>query len=105
MIPIRLEIEGLYSYREKQVIEFETLTAAGLFGIFGAVGSGKSAILEGILIALYGNPERVSNSGERGSMINLQHSQVLLHFIFKSGPSNRSTYRAHYSVKRNKKDP
>ncbi len=34
MIPIRLEIEGLYSYREKQVIEFETLTAAGLFGIF-----------------------------------------------------------------------
>ena len=105
MIPIRLEIEGLYSYREKQVIEFETLTAAGLFGIFGAVGSGKSAILEGILIALYGNPERVSNSGERGSMINLQHSQVLLNFIFKSGPSNRSTYRAHYSVKRNKKDP
>ena len=64
MIPIRLEIEGLYSYRERQVIEFETLTAAGLFGIFGAVGSGKSAILEGILIALYGTPERVSNSGE-----------------------------------------
>ena len=105
MIPIRLEIEGLYSYREKQVIEFETLTAAGLFGIFGAVGSGKSAILEGILIALYGNPERVSNSGERGSMINLQHPQVLLNFTFKSGPNNRSTYLARYSVKRNKKDP
>jgi exonuclease SbcC len=105
MIPIRLEIEGLYSYREKQVIEFETLTAAGLFGIFGAVGSGKSAILEGILIALYGNPERVSNSGERGSMINLQHPQVLLNFTFKSGANNRSTYLARYSVKRNKKDP
>jgi exonuclease SbcC len=105
MIPIKLEIEGLYSYREKQVIEFETLTAAGLFGIFGAVGSGKSAILEGILIALYGNPERVSNSGERGSMINLQHPQVLLNFTFKSGANNRSTYLARYSVKRNKKDP
>lgn len=105
MIPIRLEIEGLYSYREKQVIEFETLTAAGLFGIFGAVGSGKSAILEGILIALYGNPERVSNSGERGSMINLQHPQVLLNFTFQSGTNNRSTYLARYSVKRNKKDP
>ena len=104
MIPIRLEIEGLYSYREKQVIEFETLTAAGLFGIFGAVGSGKSAILEGILIALYGNPERVSNSGERGSMINLQHPQVMLNFTFKSGANNGSTYLARYSVKRNKKD-
>ncbi len=105
MIPIRLEIEGLYSYRERQVIEFETLTAAGLFGIFGAVGSGKSAILEGILIALYGNPERVSNSGERSSMINLQHHQVDLKFIFKSGQHNGSTYLARYSVKRNKKDP
>ena len=104
MIPIRLEIEGLYSYREKQVIEFETLTAAGLFGIFGAVGSGKSAILEGILIALYGNPERVSNSGERGSMINLQHPQVVLNFTFKSGANNGTTYLARYSVKRNKKD-
>ncbi len=105
MIPIRLEIEGLYSYRERQVIEFETLTAAGLFGIFGAVGSGKSAILEGILIALYGNPERVSNSGERSSMINLQHHQVDLKFIFKSGQNNGSTYQARYNVKRNKKDP
>ncbi len=105
MIPIRLEIEGLYSYRERQVIEFETLTAAGLFGIFGSVGSGKSAILEGILIALYGTPERVSNSGERSSMINLQHHQVDLKFVFKSGQNNGSTYLARYSVKRNKKDP
>jgi len=104
MIPIRLEIEGLYSYREKQVIEFETLTAAGLFGIFGAVGSGKSAILEGILIALYGNPERVSNSGERGSMINLQHPEAVLKFTFKSGQNNSNIYLAQYSVKRNKKD-
>ncbi len=105
MIPIRLEIEGLYSYRERQVIEFETLTAAGLFGIFGSVGSGKSAILEGILIALYGNPERVSNSGERSSMINLQHQQVDLKFFFKSGSNNGSNYLARYTVKRNKKDP
>jgi exonuclease SbcC len=105
MIPIRLEIEGLYSYRERQVIEFETLTAAGLFGIFGSVGSGKSAILEGILIALYGNPERVSNSGERSSMINLQHPQVDLKFFFKSGSNNGSNYLARYTVKRNKKDP
>lgn len=105
MIPVRLEIEGLYSYRERQVIEFNTLTAAGLFGIFGAVGSGKSAILEGILIALYGNPERVSNSGERSSMINLQHQQVDLKFFFKSGSNNGNHYLARYSVKRNKKDP
>ena len=33
MIPIKLEIQGLYSYKEKQIIEFDKLTAAGLFGI------------------------------------------------------------------------
>ena len=105
MIPIRLEIEGLYSYKERQVIEFERLTAAGLFGIFGAVGSGKSSILEAILIALYGSPERVSSSGERGSMIHLQSPQVVLHLIFRTGKNNEATYKAQYSAKRNKKDP
>lgn len=65
MIPIRLEIQGLYSYREKQVIDFDKLTAAGLFGIFGAVGSGKSSILEGVLLALYGSTERLSDRGEK----------------------------------------
>jgi exonuclease SbcC len=34
----------LYSYQKKQTIDFEELTNAGLFGIFGAVGSGKSSV-------------------------------------------------------------
>ena len=46
MIPIQLTIQGLYSYQKKQTIDFTTLTAAGLFGIFGSVGSGKSSVLE-----------------------------------------------------------
>lgn len=39
MIPIQLTLEGLYSYQERQKINFENLTEAGLFGIFGSVGS------------------------------------------------------------------
>lgn len=104
MIPVRLEIEGLYSYREKQTVEFETLTAAGLFGIFGAVGSGKSSILEGILLALYGSTERLSATGERSSMVNLQSDQLLINFTFRAGKNNAKTYLARYSAKRNKKD-
>jgi DNA repair protein SbcC/Rad50 len=104
MIPVRLEIEGLYSYRERQTIEFETLTAAGLFGIFGAVGSGKSSILEGILLALYGSTERLSATGERSSMVNLQSDQLLVNFTFRAGKNNAQTYLARYSAKRNKKD-
>lgn len=104
MIPVRLEIEGLYSYREKQIVEFETLTAAGLFGIFGAVGSGKSSILEGILLALYGSTERLATTGERSSMVNLQSDQLLINFTFRAGKNNAKTYLARYSAKRNKKD-
>jgi exonuclease SbcC len=105
MIPVRLEIEGLYSYRQKQTVEFEQLTAAGLFGIFGAVGSGKSSILEAILLALYGSTERLAATGERSSMVNLQSDQLLIIFTFRAGKSNSQTYLARYSAKRNKKDP
>lgn len=104
MIPIRLEIQGLYSYRDKQVIDFVKLTAAGLFGIFGAVGSGKSSILEGVLLALYGSTERLSDRGEKNSMINLQSDSLTISFQFRSGQNNQSLYLARYAAKRNKKD-
>ena len=104
MIPIRLELQGLYSYREKQTIEFDKLTDAGLFGIFGAVGSGKSSILEGILLALYGSTERLSDRGEKNSMLNLQSDQVLINFEFRAGKNNTKTYLARYAAKRNPKN-
>ncbi|WP_339866172.1 SMC family ATPase [uncultured Algoriphagus sp.] len=104
MIPIKLEIQGLYSYKEKQIIEFDKLTAAGLFGIFGAVGSGKSSILEAVLLALYGSTERLSDRGEKNSMVNLQSDLLLLNFEFSSGKNNAKTYLARYSAKRNPKN-
>jgi exonuclease SbcC len=104
MIPLRLEIEGLYSYKEKQTIDFTQLTAAGLFGIFGAVGSGKSSILEAILLALYGSTERLSDRGEKNSMVNLQSDSLLIIFEFRAGKNNLNTYIARYSTKRNPKN-
>ncbi|SHO64050.1 AAA family ATPase [Algoriphagus zhangzhouensis] len=105
MIPVQLDIQGLYSYRERQSINFNQLTAAGLFGIFGAVGSGKSSILEGILLALYGSTERLSDRGEKNSMLNLQSDQLLINFTFHAGKNNSKTFLARYEAKRNKKDP
>lgn len=104
MIPIKLEIQGLYSYREKQTIEFDQLTAAGLFGIFGAVGSGKSSILEAILLALYGSTERLSDRGEKNSMLNLQSEELLISFEFQSGKNNVNTFLGRYAAKRNPKN-
>ena len=53
MRPIRLEISGLNSYIEKQVVDFSELTSRGLFGIFGKTGSGKSTILDAITMEIY----------------------------------------------------
>ncbi len=105
MIPKKLEITGLYSYQEIQVIDFEKLAAAGLFGIFGAVGSGKSSILEAILLALYGSTERLSITGERNSMVNLQSDHILINFEFSAGSGNKNLFLARYAAKRNKKNP
>ncbi|MHA7131231.1 AAA family ATPase [Algoriphagus namhaensis] len=105
MIPKKLVIQGLYSYQTKQVIDFDKLTAGGLFGIFGAVGSGKSSILEAILLALYGSTERLSVTGERSSMVNLQSDELLVSLEFKAGKANSEQFLARYAVKRNKKNP
>lgn len=62
MKPIRMRIKGLNSFLEAQDIDFEQLTSHGLFGIFGPTGSGKSSILDGITIALYGATSRNSTN-------------------------------------------
>lgn len=54
MRPIRLKIRGLNSFVEEQTIDFTELCKRGFFGIFGPTGSGKSTILDGMIMALYG---------------------------------------------------
>ena len=65
MLPLRLTIQGLYSYKTLQSIDFQDLTKDHLFGIFGAVGSGKSSILDAITFALYGKLERMSSANAK----------------------------------------
>ncbi|KGE13276.1 AAA family ATPase [Sphingobacterium deserti] len=83
MLPLYLSIEGLYSYQHKQEIDFTRLTEAGLFGIFGKVGSGKSSILEAISFALYGETERLNKQEKRTyNMLNLKSDAASIIFDF-----------------------
>ncbi|MEI6682458.1 MAG: AAA family ATPase [Bacteroidota bacterium] len=102
MIPLKLTIEGLYSYRASQTIDFSNLTRSGLFGIFGGVGSGKSSILEAISFALYGESERLNSRDKRSyNMMNLKSAKLLIDFEFKSQDDTR--YRFVVTGARNKK--
>lgn len=109
MLPLKLKINGLYSYQEPCEIDFTKLTDAYLFGIFGSVGSGKSTILEAISFALYGETERLNRKDNRGyNMMNLKSSKLEIDFQFQAPNHQDNTqtaiYRFTVTGKRNSKN-
>ena len=106
MIPVQLQFSGLYSYQKKQTIDFEKLMAAQLFGIFGAVGSGKSSILEAIMFVLYDRSDRLNKSGDNRyyNMLNLQSDKLEIDFVFRANVQSSTRYRAYFCAQRKKKD-
>lgn len=102
MIPIHLTIEGLYSYQTRQEIDFTLLNDAGLFGIFGKVGSGKSSVLEAISFALYEETERLNRMEKRGyNMMNLKSNRSFIAFEFLN--FENKLYRVEREYRRNSK--
>lgn len=98
MRPIRLEIEGLQSYEDKQVINFEKLTEHGLFGIFGNTGSGKSTIIDAITYAIYGDIVRIKGikNDKLDDLVNVNSEMLRVEFTFEIG-------RDRYSIERRAK--
>lgn len=103
MIPIKLSIQGLYSYQDLQEIDFQRLTGSSVFGIFGKVGSGKTSLLEAISFALYGETERLNSRDNRQyNMMNLKSKHLLIDFEFQAGP-DQHIYKFIYEAKRHPK--
>lgn len=97
MRPIWIKIKGLNSFLEPQEIDFQELTGEGLFGIFGPTGSGKSSILDGITLALYGTTARNS-----GNFIHVSTDKALVDYIFSVKTKETHTYRVTRGFKRSK---
>ena len=85
MRPIKLEIEGFQSFKERQTIDFEKLCECGIFGIFGETGSGKSSILDAIILALYGEipKEKELSPTDEGLKNFLNNSSDKMEIYFK----------------------
>ena len=98
MKPIKLVIKGLNSFIEEQTIDFNKLTDRGLFGIFGPTGSGKSTILDGITLALYGDIARKSSN-----FINTNCNDLNVSFTFQISGTPNHVYVVSRHFKRDKK--
>ena len=55
MRPVRLDMDGFASFREKTVIDF---TDVNYFVLVGATGAGKSTVINAVTFALYGTVPR-----------------------------------------------
>ena len=94
MRPLQLKLKGINSYREEQVIDFETLTSQGLFGIFGPTGSGKSTILDAMTLALYAKLPR-----DTKNFINTNETSASVSFLFSITTDRTRKYLAERSFR------
>lgn len=54
MRPIRLTVQAFGPYAGTEVVDFTNALDAGVFGIYGTTGAGKTSIFDGISFALFG---------------------------------------------------
>lgn len=101
MRPVKLEIEGIKSFTDKVSIDFEKLLSDGLFGIFGDTGSGKSTILDCIVLALYG---KIGKNQQKTEFINSKRFKASVEFTFKiTVYGERKTYKVRREFSLNQK--
>lgn len=58
MRPVRLTMQAFGPYAGRQVVDFREAVDAGLFGLYGPTGSGKSSVFSAMTFALFGEPAK-----------------------------------------------
>lgn len=90
MKPLKLVIEGINSFVQAREIDFERLGADGIFCVCGPTGSGKTTILDGIILALYGENK---NRGNLADYINTKCDKGKITLEFELEGERYSAYR------------
>ncbi|HSB60570.1 MAG TPA: AAA family ATPase, partial [Vicinamibacteria bacterium] len=77
MRPLKLEVEGFTSFREKLALD---LGGLDLFAITGPTGAGKSSLIDALVFALYGQVPRVGKEYRQLVSHRAERLSVLLEF-------------------------
>ena len=82
MRPLRLELEGFTSFRERTEVSFED---TDLFVFTGATGSGKSSLIDAMIFALYGSVPRLDKRNLIEPVISQGKLQAKVRLDFEAG--------------------
>ena len=99
MKPTSIEIKGITSFQEKEVIDFAQL--GNLFAVIGANGSGKSSIFDAMTHALFGGRAKSGKDTGLNDLKSLPDASIQFKFehrgnsyeIFRSAKPNQSYFR------------
>ena len=61
----RLEIQAFGPFADRQSVDFDALSAQGLFLLNGPTGAGKSSVLDAVCFALYGSVPGARQAAKR----------------------------------------
>ncbi len=82
MRPLRLELEGFSTFRERTVLDFRDLD---LVALTGSTGAGKSTVIDAMTFALYGSVARYGNTGVVEPVIHQLSTEAKVRFDFEVG--------------------
>ncbi|MEJ6396703.1 SMC family ATPase [Yoonia sp. 208BN28-4] len=86
MKPVRLEMTAFGPFAKTEVVDFRPAVSAGLFGIYGPTGAGKSSIFTAMTFALFGESAK---RGQDSRALRSDHAHratmTRVFFIFELG--------------------
>ncbi|MEU1870610.1 SMC family ATPase [Streptomyces sp. NPDC019793] len=72
----RLDITAFGPFGASQSVDFDDLSAAGLFLLHGPTGAGKTSVLDAVCYALYGSVPGARQGGGQGTTLRSDHAAV-----------------------------
>lgn len=96
MKPLKLTIEGTNSFTDARTVDFEQLSQNGIFCICGPTGSGKTTILDCVILALYAPSNH--NRGTLKEYINTKCEKGKITLDFSA---DGARYRVYRELRRN----